>query len=317
MTISTSAIAQTQANKLTFEQYVDGLKQEGIARGIDPMLINQAFSNVKFLQRAVSADKSQPEKRLLLNDYLPKAVPEWKVKKGRTLYQKNYDSLQKIAKQFDVQPQYLVALWGVESNFGSFTGKFNVIEALTTMAYEGRREAFFRKEVFAALDILQQGHISLPEMKGSWAGAMGQPQFMPSSFISFAADGNNDGKKDIWNSVPDVFASSANYLKQAGWNGNQSWGEQTVIPAKFDRNLEGLENEKGKTIREWKKLGLAFKNPSLLPNDQTMAWLVSPDDEQGRSYLVFGNYKSLMAWNRSHYFALAVSHLADQIANNS
>ncbi len=301
--------------KPTFEQYVQGLKIESIEKGINPTLVNQAFNNVKYLQRAVTADKNQPEKRLLLDDYLNRAVPDWKVNKGKTLYKEHYADLQRISKQFGVQPNFLVALWGVESNYGAFTGKFNVIEALTTLAYDGRREAFFRKEVFAALSILEQGHISLSQMKGSWAGAMGQCQFMPSSFLSFAADGNNDGKKDIWNSLPDVFASSANYLKQAGWDNSHSWGNQVTLPANFSADSVGLEDEKGKTLAQWQKLGVTVADSAPLPASSTMAWVISPDDGLGRSYLVYGNYKSLMAWNRSHYFALAVSRLADKIAN--
>lgn len=240
-------------------------------------------------------------------------MPDWKVKKARRLYDEHYDDLKRIGDIYGVQPRFLVALWGVESNFGAFTGKYDVVEALTTLAYDGRREAFFRGEVFSALSILQEGHIGVDSMKGSWAGAMGQCQFMPSSFLSFAADGNNDGKKDIWNSKPDVFASSANYLKNAGWDDGYTWGRQVVLPKGLNSQLLGLGQDKAKSLAEWQSLGVRTMNKSALPDVDINAWLIQPDDEYGRAYLVYGNYQSLMRWNRSHYFAIAVSHLADRI----
>ncbi|WP_407330837.1 lytic transglycosylase domain-containing protein [Enterovibrio sp. 27052020O] len=308
-----SLSAPVMAEKPSFDNYVAGLKEEGVTKGIDPQLLEQAFDGIRYRERAVKADRNQPEKRLTLDEYIPRAVPDWKVKKARRLYDEHYADLQRIGEEFGVQPRFLVALWGVESNFGALTGNFNVVEALTTLAYDGRREAFFRKEVFAALTILQEGHIAPDDMKGSWAGAMGQCQFMPSSFISFAADGNNDGKKDIWTSKPDVFASSANYLKNAGWNSEYTWGRQVKVPDGIGKELSGLGQDKAKTLAEWQSLGVRRMNNTSLPNVDINAWLIQPDDEYGRSYLVYGNYQSLMKWNRSHYFAIAVSHLADRI----
>lgn len=308
-----SVSAPGMAEKQSFEHYVDGLRKESVEKGFDATLIEQAFSNLTYRERAVNADRNQPEKRLTLDEYIPRAVPDWKVAQARKLYNQHYDDLKRIGDIYGVQPRFLVALWGVESNFGKFTGNYNVIEALSTMAYDGRREAFFRNEVFEALTILQQGHIDVDKMKGSWAGAMGQCQFMPSSFNAFAADGNNDGKKDIWNSKPDVFASSANYLKNAGWDKKYTWGRQVIVPENLPKGLSGLGQEKAKTLSEWQALGVRRMNNASLPGVEIKAWLIQPDDEYGRSYLVYGNYQSLMKWNRSHYFALAVSHLADRI----
>ncbi|MEZ8142196.1 lytic transglycosylase [Enterovibrio norvegicus FF-33] len=308
-----SLSAPVMAEKPSFDNYVIGLKEEGATKGIDSLLLEQAFDGIRYRERAVKADRNQPEKRLTLDEYIPRAVPDWKVKKARRLYDEHYTDLQRIGEEYGVQPRFLVALWGVESNFGALTGNYNVVEALTTLAYDGRREAFFRKEVFAALTILQEGHIAPSDMKGSWAGAMGQCQFMPSSFISFAADGNNDGKKDIWTSKPDVFASSANYLKNAGWDSEYTWGRQVKVPEGIERELSGLGQDKAKTLAEWEGLGIRRMNNTSLPDVDINAWLIQPDDEYGRSYLVYGNYQSLMKWNRSHYFAIAVSHLADRI----
>lgn len=303
------------ANTVSFEQYLEGLKQQARQEGISEQILAEAFVNVEYRPRAVTADRNQPERRLTLDEYIPRAVPDWKVKQAQALYEKHYDELQRIGKQYGVQPRFIVALWGVESNFGSFTGNFPVIDALSTMAYDGRREEFFRKETMAALQILQQGHITVDEMKGSWAGAMGQCQFMPSSFLAFAADGDGDGKKDIWGTKADVFASTANYLSKSGWDDRYTWGRQVKIPANFDKALEGRQAEKGKLLREWSELGITRYDGQPLPQlkEDIKAWLIMPDDESGRIYLVYNNYNVLMKWNRSHYFAVAVSHLADRI----
>ncbi len=307
--------APVMANEVSFEQYVEGLKQQGRQEGISEQVLQSAFDGVKYKPRAVVADRNQPEKKLTLDEYIPRAVPQWKVKQAQALYEKHYQELRRIGEKYGVQPRFIVALWGVESNFGAHTGNYSVIDALSTMAYDGRREEFFRSETMAALKILQQGHISASDMKGSWAGAMGQCQFMPSSFLSYAADGNSDGKKDIWGNKEDVFASTANYLSQSGWDDKYTWGRQVKVPKGIDPNLQGRQPEKGKYLHEWSELGITRYDGKPLPNlkDDVKAWLIMPDDEDGRVYLVYNNYNVLMKWNRSYYFAIAVSHLADSI----
>lgn len=303
------------ANEVSFEQYVEGLKSEARQHGISELIIEQAFDNVTHKPRAVKADKNQPEKKLTLDEYIPRAVPDWKVKQAKTLYKKHYADLKKIGDAYGVQPRFIVALWGVESNFGTYTGNYRVIDALSTMAYDGRREAFFRKETMAALEILDQGHIAVDDFKGSWAGAMGQCQFMPSSFLAFAADGSGDGKKDIWNTEADVFASAANYLSESGWDDSFTWGRQVKLPQGFDTSIQGRSEEKGKYLQQWSELGITRYDGQPLPRleQDIKAWLIAPDDANGRVYLVYNNYNVLMKWNRSYYFALAVSHLADRI----
>lgn len=303
------------ANSANFDEYVEKLKVEARGNGISESIITEAFKDVTYKPRAVKADRNQPEKKLTLDEYIPRAVPDWKVEQAKSLYKKHYDQLQQIGEQYGVNPRFIVALWGVESNFGKFTGNYSVIDALSTMAYDGRREAFFRKEAMAALEILQQGHISPADMKGSWAGAMGQCQFMPSSFLSFAADGNGDGKKDIWTTEADVFASTANYLSQSGWDEHHTWGRQVKLPKGFDTSIQGRDAEKGKYLQEWGAMGVTRYDGRPLPklDKDIKAWLIAPDDANGRVYLVYNNYNVLMKWNRSYYFALAVSHLADRI----
>lgn len=313
--LSVGMCASAFASSEGFEEYLEKLRMEARTQGISEQVISAAFANVEYKPRAVQADKNQPEKKLTLDEYIPRAVPDWKVKQAKELYHQHYADLKRIGDAYGVQPRFIVALWGVESNFGKFTGNYRVIDALSTMAFEGRREAFFRKETMNALKILDQGHIKLEDFKGSWAGAMGQCQFMPSSFLNFAADGNGDGKKDIWKTEADVFASTANYLSESGWDKNYVWGRQVKVPQGIDRNLEGRTKEKGKYLQEWSKLGITKMNGSPLPklDDDIKAWLIMPDDENGRTYLVYNNYNVLMKWNRSYYFALAVSHLADRI----
>ncbi|MGR6839270.1 lytic murein transglycosylase [Aliivibrio wodanis] len=310
--MATSVTANTSEGK--FQDYVVELKNEARDKGISEPILERAFKNIVFKAKAVKSDRNQPEKRLTLDEYIPRAVPKWKIKQANDLYKKHYKDLARIGKEYGVQPRFIVALWGVESNFGKFTGGYNVIEALTTLAYDGRREALFRKQTMAALTILQQGHITPENMKGSWAGAMGQCQFMPTSFLAYAVDGNGDGRKDIWTTEADVFASAANYLKQVGWDDTYTWGRQIQLPTSLDaESLKGLSDEKGKLLSQWQDLGIRRLNGKALPSVDIEAWLVQPDDKNGRAYLVYNNYQVLMDWNRSHYFALAVSHLADSI----
>ncbi|RZQ56569.1 lytic murein transglycosylase [Pseudidiomarina tainanensis] len=295
-----------------FAAYVEQIKQEALADGYSAETLETAFADVQFYQRSVKADRNQPEFKLTLDTYLPRAVPEWKAKKAVEMYAEHRELLEKIGAEYGVQPRFIVALWGIETNFGSFTGGMDVISALTTMAYEGRREAFFKKELWHALTIVQEGHIPIDQMKGSWAGAMGQAQFMPSSFMSYAVDYDGDGRKDIWGSQGDVFASAANYLKSVGWRDDVTWGRQVQLPEDFDAELASLKVKK--PLAEWQALGVRRYDGGDLPvRDDIEASVVIPDDQQGRVFLAYNNYDALMRWNRSHYFVAAVGYLSDRI----
>ncbi|MBA6252850.1 lytic transglycosylase domain-containing protein [Colwellia sp. MB3u-55] len=322
---SSAQAAKKNLSAVGFEIYVTALKVEALGKGYDTALVNNAFSKVKFHKRAVKADRSQPETVETLDTYLPKRVPDWKVNKARALYKENLPLLTKIGKEYNVQPRFIVALWGLETNFGKIMGNYNVISSLTTLAYEGRREVFFKKQLWAALTIVQQGHISVEQMKGSWAGAMGQNQFMPTSFVAFAVDGDGDGKKDIWGNLDDVFSSMANYLKKEGWSDELTWGRQVKLPANFDKSLAIPKNtgsranwlkaweKTEKTLAQWQALGVRRADGTHLPKVDIKAALVFPDDENGRVYLAYNNYKSLMHWNLSYYFVSSVGHLSDRI----
>ena len=231
---SNQASEQTDNVEQKFQSYVEQLRTEALEQGYTEDTLNRAFAKVKYYQRAVELDKNQPEFKLTLDTYLPRAVPDWKAQKAVEKYQEHKELLDEIGEKYGVQPRFIVALWGIETNFGSYTGGFDVVSALTTLAFDGRREAFFKKQLWQALTIIQDGHIDPEQMKGSWAGAMGQTQFMPSSFMSYAVDYDNDGKKDIWNSYGDVFASAANYLSSVGWRDDVTWGRQVQLPEQFD-----------------------------------------------------------------------------------
>lgn len=308
-----------------FATYTALLKTEAIERGYQPELLEAVFSSLQFHERVISADRSQPEVVETLDTYLPKRVSETRIRMARERYQKYQTELAQIGERYGVQPRFIVALWGLESSFGRFQGNYSIPSALATLAYEGRREAFFRTEFFHALDILAQGHIELENMKGSWAGAMGQSQFMPSSFLSYAQDGDGDGKKDIWTNELDVFASIAYYLKRQGWDNNKTWGREVKLPAGFDhghaiqrgslaRN-EWLKrwNASSRSIGAWQQLGVTRLNGTPLPPRDIQAALILPDGPGGRAFLAYDNYKSLMHWNRSYYFVTSVGVLADLI----
>lgn len=320
--LSGSVMAKTQAE---FQTYLANLKHEAIAKGYDSKLIDDAFVTATYKEKVVSADKNQPEVKETLETYLPKRVPQWKIDRARKLYAENKDVLEQVAKEFGVQARFIVALWGLESNFGAIQGGHNVISSLVTLAFDGRREALYKRQLWAALDILKSGHITLDKFKGSWAGAMGQTQFMPTSFNAYAVDYNNDGRKDIWTTKEDAFASIANYLKQEGWNDSLTWGRQVQLPENFDSKYvlvrgtktrkQWLEywNDSERSLADWQALGVRKADGSDLPNVDVRAALVMPDDINGRMYLAYDNYKVFMHWNRSYYFATSVGYLSDRI----
>jgi len=302
-----------QQEKPSFEQYIADFKIEAMEKGFEKDFLDSSFSDIKFYKRAVKSDKSQPEFKQTLDTYLPKRLPAWKVNKAIDLYNQHKDLLQQVGAKYGVQPRFIVALWGLESNFGKLTGSYPVLSALGTLAYEGRREKLFRKQMYAALTILKEGHIPLKDFKGSWAGAMGQSQFMPTSFLNYAQDFDGDGKKDIWTNHKDVFASIANFLSTEGWDDTGTWGRQVKLPEGFDVSVAGLKRNKMQTLEKWQKLGVRRMDGSDLPMRDIKASLVIPDDRTGRIYLVYNNFHTLMGWNRSTYFGASVGHLSDMI----
>lgn len=294
-----------------FENWLSGLRTEALSRGIKPNILDQALTGLTPIPRVVELDRKQPEFTQTLERYLSRVVSTARIKKGRKKLFENQQLLEQIEQKYGVPAQFLVALWGIETDFGRLTGGFKVIRALATLAYDGRRAAYFRKELFAALTILDQGHIRATDMTGSWAGAMGQNQFMPSSFLSYAVDHDGDGKRNIWTSRADIFASSANYLARVGWKRGLAWGRKVRLPDDFSSARAGLE--KSAPIAEWQTIGVRRSDGTDLPKHKISGSIILPEGAGGDAYLVYDNYRAIMRWNRAHFFAIAVGSLADAI----
>lgn len=309
-----ASIAFAQAEDKTaqgFAEYVTALKAEAQQKGFDESLLNDAFNDISFRPTVIKSDKNQPEKKITLDSYLASRVPDWKVQQAVEMYNKHKSLLEDIGQKFQVQPRFIVALWGNESNFGRIQGNYSVLSALASLAYEGRREKLFKDNLFAALTILDEGHTSVDALKGSWAGAMGQSQFMPISFLNYAVDYDGDGRKDIWQTEADVFASIANYLSSEGWDNNGTWGRQVSLTQPIKEF--GLSKSLYKPLADWQQAGVRRFDGSDLPNADIPASLIMPDGSEGRVYLVYNNFHTLMKWNRSSYFGVSVGYLSERI----
>jgi membrane-bound lytic murein transglycosylase B len=299
-----------------FERWLADFRAEAAARGIAATTLDRALADVRPIPRVIELDHAQPESKLTFREYLDRTVPAARVAAGRRLFAQHRELLNRIGAEYGVPPRVIVALWGIESDYGRRQGGYGVVPALATLAYEGRRGSYFRSELFAALRILDEGHVSVDDFRGSWAGAMGQCQFMPSSFGDHAVDYDGDGKRNIWSSPADVFASTANYLRQAGWEPNRIWGRVVQLPSGFDMSLAGRETKR--PLAEWQRLGVRRVGGGNLPEVADLsAALILPDGPGGPAYLVYRNFDVLLAWNRSTYFATAVGILSDRIGWHS
>ena len=303
--------AYADAKSGDFATWLSGLRAEAVAKGIRPATLDAALTGVTPIPRVIELDRHQPEFTLTFDQYMARVVPAKRVVKAREKYRENKALLDKIGAKFGVQPRFIVAFWGIETDFGRIGGGFHVIPALATLAYDGRRSAYFRQELLNALTIIDQGNVDADGMLGSWAGAMGQFQFMPSSFLHFAYDYDGDGKRDIWRNQGDAFASAANYLSKSGWRDDETWGRPVKLPKGFDKTLAGLETVK--KISEWQALGVRRANGQDLPKRDLRASIVMADEKSGPAFMVYDNYRVTLKWNRSLFFAVAVGTLAERI----
>jgi membrane-bound lytic murein transglycosylase B len=302
----------------SLNSWVQELRVEALSKGISGDTFDRAFKGFKPIPRIIELDRRQPEFTLTFPKYLSKVIPPSRVKLGKAKYLENKQLLDKIGKQYGIQPRFIMAFWGVETSFGRHFGGFSVVHSLATLAFDGRRGKYFRSELHRALRILDQGHISFDQMKGSWAGAMGNFQFMPSSFENFAVDYDGDGKRDIWSNKGDSFASAANYLSKSGWQKDQTWGRAVKLPKDLDVSLINLKIKK--PIKEWQVLGIRRHDRTNLPKKDLSASSASivlamnkKTEKKGRAFLVYNNYRVTLKWNRSTFFAVAVGTLADRI----
>ena len=308
---SLTATRAAAADKPAFDIWLRELQREAAEKGIGKGTIDSALVGLKPIPRVIELDRRQPEFTLTFQQYMDRVVPQSRVEKGKQRLNENRELLERVSTKYGVQARFIVAFWGIETDFGRVTGGFPVIAALATLAYDGRRSSYFRKELMYALEIVAHGHIGPKEMVGSWAGAMGQAQFMPSSFKSFAVDGDGDGRIDLWNNKADVFASAANYLARSGWKGDETWGRPVKLPEGFDTGAVGAKVRK--PIAAWQAMGVRRPDGGDLPKRDLKAAIVLGDGKTGPAFLVYDNYHTILKWNRSVYFAVAVGSLADRI----
>ncbi len=304
-----------------FDLWIGTLRAEAAARGIRPEIIDQAFAGVAPVEQILERDRSQAEFTLDLEVYLRRRLTRQTVRTAQQMYSLHRTLLHRIGEQYGVNPRIVVAVWGLESNFGKFSGVRPTIPALTTLAYDTRRGTMFRNELFSALEILNRGDIELDRLKGSWAGALGQPQFMPSSYLLYAQDFDGDGRRDIWESEPDVFASVANYLKEHGWAAGNAWGREVKFPGKVRARAEaiplretGCRAERAMTdprpLSAWRRMGVRTIAGAPVPSSAVKASLVRAGS---RSFLLYSNYDSILEYNCAHSYALSVALLADRL----
>ncbi|MGY3260325.1 lytic murein transglycosylase [Pseudomonas chlororaphis] len=296
----------------TFAQWQAGFRVEALNAGIRADLFDRAFAGITPDMGVIKADRSQPEFTRPVWEYLDGALSPLRVRKGQALLNQYADILQQIEQRYGVDRQALVAVWGMESNFGEFQGNKSVIRSLATLAYEGRRPAFANSQLLAALQILQHGDIQPEKMLGSWAGAMGQTQFIPTTYNTHAVDFDGDGRRDIWNSPADALASTAHYLQSSGWQKGQPWGFEVQLANGFDYAL--ADGAIRKPVAEWLRLGMQLPNGASVPagSEQLSAALLLPAGYRGPAFLILDNFRAVLKYNNSSSYALAVNLLSQR-----
>ena len=299
-------IAQDQ----TFAEWREQLRAEAFSLGISEETLLAIDDLEAPLERVLELDDAQPEFIQTFTRYLSLRITPLQINRGQALLRQYAVLLEEVRQSYGVQPHYLVSFWAIESNYGRATGGFSVLQALATLAFDPRRADFFRTELLTALKIIDDGHIAVDNMSGSWAGAMGQLQFLPSVFARYGIDGDNDGKIDIWNSLPDIFHSAANFLSQSGWRGDERWGREVLLPSNFDFSLTGTRTRK--PLQEWNDLGIIQMNGSPIPVANMQASVILPAGAGGPAFLTYANFRATMVYNPSTFYALTVGHLADR-----
>jgi membrane-bound lytic murein transglycosylase B len=322
--VSAAAVSAQDATRPSFAEWLAGVRTEALERGIREDIVELAFREVSEpLPVILERDRTQAETILPLDTYIARRLTPAVVRSGREMYARHRALLEQVSQAYGVPAPVIVAIWGLESNFGRFTGVRPTVAALATLAWDPRRATFFRNELFSALEILNRGDIEFANLRGSWAGAMGQPQFMPSSYLQYAVDFDGDGRRDIWKTTGDVFASVANYLKRHGWVEGYRWGREvrlsgdvaTRVAAQVARRTGGCQAKRDMTaampLPDWHQLGVRLTDGSALPTADQPAALVSG---RARHFLVYDNYDVILAYNCAHAYALSVALLAERIA---
>ncbi|MCK0071095.1 lytic murein transglycosylase [Kordiimonas laminariae] len=315
-------------NDPAFIEWLEGVRVEGLERGIKAETLDMVLPTIAPVKKIIKRDRNQPEVKQTYARYLKSRVSDWRKGKGKAMMAEHEAALKAAAERFGVQPRFIAAIWGIETNYGTVPLSYSVFDAVATLAYDKRRAKRFRRELFAALEIIDQGHTTPENMKGSWAGAMGQPQFMPENYLKYAVDMDGDNKRDIWNSKADVFGSIANYLKSYGWADDQTWGRKVKLPKGGEKSLQGKQAEGispdrwckayksmgvWHDLQDWQALGVRRLDGTDLPSRSLPAALIVGDEGDDEGYLVYRNFCSVMRYNPSFKYALAVGLLSDII----
>jgi membrane-bound lytic murein transglycosylase B len=321
------AQAPAETARPSFAEFLDGVRIEALQRGIREEIVTAALDGVvEPLPVVIERDRAQAETVLPLETYIRSRVTDRLVRRGRLAFERFRPMLERVSAEYGVPVRIITGIWGIESNFGGFSGVRPTVSALATLAWDPRRASFFRAELFNALEILNRGDIDLSHLRGSWAGAMGQPQFMPSSYLQFAQDFDGDGRRDIWNTPADIFASIANYLKGHGWTRNQAWGREVRIPRDIVSRILATEPRRtggcqatrdmtaAKPLAAWRDLGVRALDGSQLPKSSEPASLVAGTS---RYFLTYANYDALLAYNCAHAYAVSVVVLGERIARSA
>lgn len=307
---SSAVLPETPARE-DFSAWIAAFRRQAQAAGIDPVTLASAFEDVSYQARVIELDRSQPEFTRQVWAYLDSAVSDTRVAQGQARLNQHRPIIEAASENYGIPAEILVAIWGIESNYGGNFGNFSTVDVLATLGYDGRRPEFARQELMAVLRILQRGDIDRERMRGSWAGAMGHTQFMPSSFEAYARDGDGDGRRDIWGSIPDVMASTANYLAEAGWRRDVPWGSEVRLPEGFDYAQTELANRQ--SSQAWAAQGVRPARGGALPALDDAA-VIAPAGARGPAFLVGHNFRMIMRYNASTSYALAVALLSERIA---
>lgn len=295
----------------SFEAFLASMRAEARQAGIAPATLDRAFAGLTPNPKVIERDRHQPEFTMTWARYRALVVSDQRIANGRAAFQHHRALLERIEARWGVPPGVIMGIWGLESSFGTELGSFRVVQALATLGWEGRRATFFRTELLAALRILNHGDVVPARMTGSYAGAMGQPQFMPSAYLRYAVDYEGTGKRDIWTSVPDTLASIANYLADSGWKAGGRWGQKVTLPAGFDSSDSGRGNRQ--TVADWVRRGVGAADGQALAPPETEAALILPDGPGGEAFLAYGNFTAVRRYNPSDFYVIAVGLIGDGI----
>ncbi len=309
---TSAALAVPAAAQTDFQSCLQNIRSEAVRQGVPDQVADTALRGLTPDQKVVDLDARQPEFTLTYGKYLANSITPDRIAKGQQKMVQYAALLGQLQSEYGIPPQYLVSFWGMETNYGTYMGDFQALRSVATLACMTKRTAFFTNESVQALRILASNHMTSPQMKGSWAGAMGNMQFMPSTFMKYAVDRDGNGRIDIWNSMPDAFASAANFLRGIGFKPGLPAAEEVVLPQNFP--LDQADTTVEKPVRDWAKMGVKRAGGAVLPATDDVASIILPAGWRGPAFILYPNFKAVMNWNRSTLYALAVAILAQQIA---